>query len=412
VGSRRQPSQERPRKYADRSRAVQDWKPLLKMKSANFDADFGKTPPTVAIAIPTYNEEAYISTALEAFCNSRYPSITDILVIDGMSGDRTQEVVNRYASGDPRIRLVKNPYRFQSQALNIGINCTSADLFIRADAHSLYAEDYIEMCVKEILRTGARNVGGAPRFVAKSPFQAGVAIAAYSSLGRGNAKHRDETYDGFAETVFLGCFWRKDLLAIGGYKTDAVVNEDSELNLRLHNGPFSIQNVTNQDSELNLALGAGKREVVYVSSRIRVWYWPRTTLAGLIKQHVKYGRGRALTCFRHQYIHPRAAFIVFMGAMLVGVAWLDLMVLRTRGLVLLGAAIVMIAGIYAGAAVIVLRLKSKFANEIWRGEVALRPGFLRNVWSTGTCLCAMYNCYLVGLVYQVCKILWRRRIAW
>jgi succinoglycan biosynthesis protein ExoA len=368
--------------------------------------------PTVAIAIPTFNEEAYIGIALRAFSQSQYPAIIDILVIDGNSTDRTREVVLECAVSDPRIRLVENPFRYQSHALNIGINSTNADLFIRADAHSLYADDYIDACVSEILRTKARNVGGAPRFVAKSPFQAGVALAACSALGRGNAKHRDEDYNGYAETVFLGCFWRKDLMAIGGYRSDAVVNEDSELNIRLHSGPFSLQNITNQDSELNLALGAGSREVVYVSSKIRVWYWPRSTLLGLIKQHFKYGRGRALTCFRHKYIHPRAAVIALVGTALLALGWFDLVFARMKGALLLASVGLMLVAIYLGAAVIVIRLRSKFRADIWRGPADSRPGIVRNIWSTGTCLCAMYNLYLAGLIFQFAKVLWKRRVAW
>ncbi|MFM5942130.1 MAG: glycosyltransferase family 2 protein, partial [Dolichospermum sp.] len=102
---------------------------------------------------------------------------------------------------------------------------------MRLDAHCEYAPDYLEQSVEALLKSGAMNAGGAQCFVAKNSFQAGVALATKSFLGSGGAKYRNPNYDGYADTVFLGCFWRKDLLEMSGYSVAR--NEDAELNLRL-----------------------------------------------------------------------------------------------------------------------------------------------------------------------------------
>ena len=162
-------------------------------------------------------------------------------MVDGGSKDQTKEIVVDWGRRDPRIRLLDNPKKFQSYAFNIAMDATQAELFVRADALSIFAEDYVECCVAELIRTKALNVGGAQRFVADGLVQAGVALAAHSRFGSGGAKYRDKNYDGFAKMVFLGCFCHSAIQAFGGYQLESMVIEDSELNLLLLSGAFSLQ---------------------------------------------------------------------------------------------------------------------------------------------------------------------------
>ena len=164
------------------------------------------------------------------------------------------------------------------------------DIFLRADAHSEYAPDYVEKCVQALLETEADNVGGAQRFVAENTFQAGVAIASNSVLGSGGAKYRDINYDGYADTVYIGCFWRKALLEVGiqSNNFDLYAIE-----------VFDTSQITNQDAELNQKLLDKNPQAIYISSDIQVWYYPRQTWKALWIQYFKYGRGRYLTTIKH-----------------------------------------------------------------------------------------------------------------
>jgi len=349
---------------------------------------------------------------LNIFSESRYPAVVDILVVDGGITDRTKGIVNDWSRRDSRIRLLDNPFKFQSHALNIAIHSTTADLFVRADAHSIYAEDYIENCVAELLRTGALNVGGAPRFIANGLSQAGIALAAHSRLGSGGAKHRDENYDGFAETVFLGCFLRAALLSAGGYQKESVVNEDAELNLRLIKGSFSLQSPANQDSELNIVPGARKRNVIYVSSKIKVWYWPRRSFSTLVPQHFKYGRGRALTCFGHRYVHIRSAVLVSAWLSLALFAYVDMAVFDHGIAATLAIGVAVVAMVVLGAARIVASRRGQFAADIWRGAAERLPSEPKLVAANAASLIIMYTCYTVGLIFQTGRILLRRSVRW
>ena len=53
--------------------------------------------PFVSIVIPARNEEKFIGKCIESILNGTYPKDKlEILVVDGMSEDRTEEIVDRY----------------------------------------------------------------------------------------------------------------------------------------------------------------------------------------------------------------------------------------------------------------------------------------------------------------------------
>jgi cellulose synthase/poly-beta-1,6-N-acetylglucosamine synthase-like glycosyltransferase len=246
--------------------------------------------PTLTIAIPTYSEAANIERVLRGLLSTKYPNLIEVFVADGDSTDGTQDIVNKISAEDSRVKLIHNPLKIQSAALNQMLQDSSGDIYLRLDAHCEYAPDYIEKSVEALLESEAMDAGGAQRFVAKNYFQAGIALATKSFLGSGRAKYRDPNYDGYADTVFLGCFWRKDLLEMSGYSVAR--NEDAELCLRL------IQK---------------NKNAIYISSQIKVWYYPRNTWIGLWRQYVKYGRGRCLTHIKHPSIfHLRSRLPVIL----------------------------------------------------------------------------------------------------
>jgi len=122
--------------------------------------------PTVSIIIPLFNEERYISKCLDSILSNDYPQDRlEILLIDGMSTDRSREIVQDYIKRFPFIRLLENPKRIQAAALNIGLQEAMGEIIIRMDAHTLYAPDYISRCVELLEMMEAANVGGLQRAV-------------------------------------------------------------------------------------------------------------------------------------------------------------------------------------------------------------------------------------------------------
>jgi glycosyltransferase involved in cell wall biosynthesis len=314
-------------------------------------------------------------------------------VVDGGSTDGTQQIVEQVAQADSRVQLLHNPRKIQSAALNIAIEQAKGDILLRADAHADYAPDYIEQCVKTILETDALNVGGAQRFVATTPFQAGVALAAQSFFGNGGAKYRNPNYNGYAETVYLGCFKIQALRDIQGFEEEAITNQDSELNERL---------ITYWKEQQNASTN---HRAIYISSSIKVWYYPRKTWKGLFKQYVKYGRGRLRTVSEHPSapLRARLPFLIISTGLALSI--LDIFLLRgklkTKKLALVGLAIPFFEGLR-----VTWKNRNTFATEIWRGSQDEIPSLTQRWFWCSIALLTMPIAHFAGYAYQM----FRRKI--
>ena len=338
--------------------------------------------PSVSIAIPALNEAAHIERVIREFLRTRYRNLIEVFVADGGSTDGTRSIVRELAKEDPRVQLVHNPQRYQSAGLNLILARASGDIFLRADAHSDYAEDYIERCVEILLETGSVNVGGAQRFVARTAFQAGVALASKSIIGHGRAKYRDPNYDGNVEAVYLGCFWRKALLEVSGY-TPMRTCEDAELNLRLLD-------------RFGSKPGEGIASGLYTSSRIKVWYYPRTSWWQLCKQYFNYGRGRCRTVMAHPRRTPlrgKLPFLFLSCVLLLSLADLAFFsgALHTRELVLAGLAVP-----FVEAFRVTLSRRRRFEVEQWRGAPADTPSVLTRALLCGLVLLSQPVAHFAG----------------
>ena len=360
--------------------------------------------PSVSVAIPALNEELHIDAVIESFAASTYPRITEIFVVDGDSTDRTAERVREWSKRDPRIKLLTNPQRIQSYALNLAIQHARGDIFLRADAHCIYAPDYVDECVRELVSSRALNVGGAQRFIAASMIQAATALAVRSFLASGGAKYKQHDYSGYAETVFLGCFWRRALLAVGGYSKEALVNEDYDLNTRLIEGPFSLINITNQDAELNMKLLQANIRSVYISSRIRVWYWPRNSYKGLILQYYKYGRGRAITSMKHRKFFTRGnvpcyALVAYLVSLTAEIATVGEPTICVTAAVCVGGILL------AEAMRITAKTREVFRTEIWKGRDEDLPATEPLACNVALVFVIMNLCHSAGYLRQMVRLL-------
>lgn len=62
--------------------------------------------PHIAVLLPAYNAERYITEAIESILDQSYPHF-DLFIINDGSTDKTTEIIKRYH--DPRIKLIHNP---------------------------------------------------------------------------------------------------------------------------------------------------------------------------------------------------------------------------------------------------------------------------------------------------------------
>jgi glycosyltransferase involved in cell wall biosynthesis len=200
----------------------------------------------------------------------------EILVIDGDSDDETVSIARSVAADDPRARILRNPGRIVSRALNIGIDAARGEVIIRVDGHTVIAPDYVRRCVECLRATGADNVGGPQRFVGLTPMGRAIAVAYRSPFGvpsRFTTSRRAE----YADTVYMGAWPRAVFERVGRFDESLIINQDYEHNYRIRK--------------------AGGR--IYLSPDIRSEYYGRQTLRGLWRQFFRYGEGKFAVLAKH-----------------------------------------------------------------------------------------------------------------
>jgi len=236
----------------------------------------GSSLPTVTVILPTLNEREYIRDCLDSLLAQDYSSIVEVLVVDGGSNDGTRAIVT---SSEEPIRLIDNPRVTAAAAMNVGLAEARGDIVCRADAHTIYATDYVTRCVEVLDETGAANVGGSMRPVGTNSFGRAVAAVTSSPLGVGPGKFHYAAVRSEVDTVYLGCWRRQLLLDVGGYDEGRLqwAAEDQELNFRIRRRGGSI----------------------VLDPSIRSWYFPRQSAKGLRRQYFNYGVAKASTLAKH-----------------------------------------------------------------------------------------------------------------
>src|SRR3989338_244730 len=193
----------------------------------------------VSIIVPCFNEERHIAECLDSILANNYPAgKAEILVVDGMSKDRTREIIQRYSIPNTQysIRLLDNPKVITPAAMNIGIQSAKGDVIIKMDAHCVYAKDYISKCVRHLRESNADNVGGVLKAVPpKNTLMAkAIALSLSHVFGVGGSYFRtgaDQPRE--VDTVAFGCYRREVFEKIGPYDERMEKTEDLELNYRL-----------------------------------------------------------------------------------------------------------------------------------------------------------------------------------
>jgi succinoglycan biosynthesis protein ExoA len=336
--------------------------------------------PTISIIIPAFNEANYIDHLVRHFLQTSYTNLIEILIADGGSTDGTQDIIKQLSAENSRVRLLNNPRKIQAVGLNIMLKECQGDIVLRADAHSDYAPDYIEKCVEALLKSGASNAGGAQRVVAKSAFQSGVALASRSFLGNGGAKYRDPNYQGYADTVYLGCFWKECILAVGG---------------------SYIEEATNEDAELNQRLISRNEHAIYIDPNIKSWYYPRENLYSLFIQYFKYGMGRCNTSKKHPL---KAQLRGLLPSLVISTVFVLLIIDLMFPALGLPIKLVFCVGLllpFLESLRVTLKLNRNFGTEIWRGNPTEHPSLFSRWIFCGLTLLTIPFAHFAGYIYQL-----------
>lgn len=259
--------------------------------------------PTVSVVIPCYNEERFIGKVLENLANQYSAERYEIIVVDGMSTDRTRASVAEFMRCHPEIavRLVDNPARNIPTALNLGISEARHEIIVRMDAHSVPSENYVRRCIEGLRTDGVAVVGMPWRIRASDDSLAAraIALAVAHPFGIGDAKYRLLNSESqIVDTVPFGAFRKSLWREVGGFNEALLANEDYDFHYRVRQRGGRILLDTDGYSI----------------------YFARNSFKALAVQYFRYGRWKAQMLKRHprslrlrQLVAP--VFVVALAAL-------------------------------------------------------------------------------------------------
>ncbi|CAG5078064.1 glycosyltransferase family 2 protein [Parvicella tangerina] len=223
---------------------------------------------SVGVVIPCRNEERSIRPCIESVFNSKYQGEVMVVVVDGMSTDKTKEVVSELTSIYPNLALLENLKKSTPNGLNIGLKYLNTDVKIILGAHATVDVDFIRnnvLTLKEQSKAGC--VGGIIENIYENETARRIGLAMSSPFGVGNARFRTGGQDGWVDTVAFGAYRKEVFEQIGYFDESLIRNQDDEFNYRLISNDFKI----------------------YFTDRIKSNYHVRASFKNLYKQYFQYG---------------------------------------------------------------------------------------------------------------------------
>jgi succinoglycan biosynthesis protein ExoA len=234
----------------------------------------------VVVVVPTLNEQLHIAACVRSLmAGDGRMNAVEIIVADGGSRDRTRAIVEELRREFPNLRLLDNPKRLQSAAVNLAARDAGAgrSILVRCDAHSIYPAGYVMQVADSLKRRSVASIVTPMDAEGETCFQKANAWIVDTPLGSGGSAHRGGRKSMFVDHGHHAGFDLKTFLHVGGYDETFSHNEDAEFDTRLRQ--------------------AGGR--IFLDADIRLTYRPRATVGSLARQYFNYGKGRARTLMKH-----------------------------------------------------------------------------------------------------------------
>lgn len=266
--------------------------------------------PRISVVVPVRNEAAHIERTLDGLLNQDLPPEDyEIIVVDGVSDDKTVALVRARQATAPHLTVLNNPQRLASAARNIGIRHAKGDYVLIVDGHCALTDPHHLAAVLEAFATSGADCLGRPQPLQShtpTAFQRCVAAARMSWLGHNPHSAIFSDHPRFVPADNVAVAYRRDLFDVVGYFDESFdACEDVDFNTRVRRMGFSC----------------------FFTPTITVAYQPRASLSALAYQMIRYGRGRArlgrkyLTTISLPSLVPPLWMLWLLGGAVVALCW-------------------------------------------------------------------------------------------
>lgn len=212
------------------------WNYLLTSRQSNME---NKALIKVTVIMPIYNTAAYLPEAIESICNQTLKELQIILINDG-STDNSQEIIEAYASKDPRIEWVKQKNAGLGCARNVGFKKAIGEFVYFMDSDDILKPDCLKQCYNLCYKNDLDYV----TFDAES-FDSSTKEIDYVSYSRKNYIDSNIIWESrdllllllkesrFISSVCLCLYKREFLLNNSIYTPEAIIHEDQAFTLKV-----------------------------------------------------------------------------------------------------------------------------------------------------------------------------------
>ena len=195
--------------------------------------------PSVTVLIAAYNEETTIASTIQSVLGSSYP-LTEIVVIDDGSKDRTGAVATEEFGSHPYVKIISKPNGGKASALNVGIEHATGELLFCIDADTELSTDAIERLVPYFEDASVGAVAGSVEVGNVHNL-----LTLWQSIEYRTSQNMDRR--AYAQlnaiTVIPGAIgmWRKSaVVEVGGYESTTLA-EDMDLTWKIRRAGYRME---------------------------------------------------------------------------------------------------------------------------------------------------------------------------
>jgi cellulose synthase/poly-beta-1,6-N-acetylglucosamine synthase-like glycosyltransferase/spore germination protein YaaH/peptidoglycan/xylan/chitin deacetylase (PgdA/CDA1 family) len=248
---------------------------IQKRKAARrvFDASY---QPGVSVVIAAYNEEKVVRRTVQSILDNGYPDVEVVVVNDG-SKDATYEVLLAAFGDNPSVRVLTQPNRGKSAALNHAIRMAKHEILVALDADTIFQPGAIQKLVRHFADSKVGAVSGNARVGNR-----GKLITKFQSIeyicGFNLDRRALDLLNAITVVPGAAGAWRRDLVeGVGGFGHDTLA----------------------EDTDLTLAIRRLGYEIRYEEGAIAYTEAPETT-KDLAKQRFRWAFGTLQAAWKHR----------------------------------------------------------------------------------------------------------------